>query len=184
MKVKKLLYVLIIMPFMAFMQSTNSTGPVSWLSFEDAVTASQQEQKKIFIDVYTDWCGWCKRMDATTFSNPAVAEMLQSNFYPVKLNAEQREPITFDEHTFNFIPRGTKGYHELAATLLNGKLSYPSVVFLNEKFEIIQVLPGYRKAGEFLKIITFIGEDHYLTTSWEDFSKTYEKGIGPDAGNQ
>ena len=59
--------------------------------------------------------------------------------------------------------------------LLNGKLSYPSVVFLNEKFEIIQVLPGYRKVDEFLKIITFIGEDHYLTTSWEDFGKTYQK---------
>ena len=115
-------------------------------------------------------------MDATTFSDAAVAEVLQSKFYPVKFNAEQREPITFNNYTFKFIPRGAKGYHEMAATLLNGKLSYPSVVFLNEKFEIIQVLPGYRKADEFLKIITFIGEDHYLTTSWEDFSKTYKKG--------
>ena len=82
--------------------------------------------------------------------------------------------LTFNDHTFKFVPRGTKGYHELAATLLSGKLSYPTVVFLNEKFEIIQVLPGYRKADEFLKIATFIGEDHYLTTSWEDFSNAYQ----------
>jgi len=152
----------------------NST-PVNWLTFEEAMTSFAQEPRKIFIDVYTDWCGWCKRMDATTFSDEAVANILQSKFYPVKFNAEQREPVTFDNHTFNFIPRGSKGYHELAATLLNGKLSYPSAVFLNENFEIIQVLPGYRKAEEFIKIITFIGEDHYLSTSWEDFNKAYQK---------
>ena len=68
-----------------------------------------------------------------------------------------------------------KSHIRVKTTGLNGKLSYPSVVFLNEKFEIIQVLAGYRKADEFLKIITFIGEDHYLTSSWEDFSKTYQK---------
>jgi thioredoxin-related protein len=155
----------------------DSPLPPKWLTFDEAVVASVQVKKKIFIDVYTDWCGWCKRMDATTFSDPAVATMLESRFYPVKFNAEQREPITFNNHTFKFIPRGAKGYHELASTLLSGKLSYPSVVFLNEKFEIIQVLPGYRKADEFLKIITFIGEDHYLTTSWEDFSNAYQKEV-------
>ena len=171
------LYILLLlMPAMAFTIS-DAPSPVSWLSFDEAVVSAQQTPKKIFIDVYTDWCGWCKKMDATTFSDPAVVEVLQSKFYPVKFNAEQREPITFNDHTFKFVPRGTKGYHELAAALLNNKLSYPSVVFLNENFEIIQVLPGFRKADEFLKIATFIGEDHYLTTSWEDYSKSYQKAV-------
>ena len=165
---------IVLFPLFGF---TFSTDPVvNWLSFEKAVELSETEHKKMIIDVYTDWCGWCKRMDATTFSDQAVAEMLQANFYPVKFNAEQRAPITFNNYTFKFIPRGAKGYHELASTLLSGKLSYPSVVFLNERFEIIQVLPGYRKADEFLKIITFIGEDHYLSTTWEDFSSSYQEG--------
>jgi thioredoxin-related protein len=175
MKLRRIYSSLFLLPLLAF-SIADAPTPISWLTFEEAVRSSAQEERKIFIDVYTDWCGWCKRMDATTFSDPAVADVLQNKFYPVKFNAEQREPITFNNHTFKFVPRGTKGYHELAATLLNGKLSYPSVVFLNDKFEIIQVLPGYRKADEFLKIITFIGEDHYLTTSWEDYSKTYQKG--------
>ena len=174
MELRRLYSLLLLLPLLAFGVS-DTPSPVSWYSFEEAVSASQQGKRKIFIDVYTDWCGWCKRMDATTFSDPAVAEILQNKFYPVKFNAEQREPITFNNHTFNFVPRGTKGYHELAAALLSNKLSYPTVVFLNEKFEIIQVLPGYRKADEFLKIATFIGEDHYLTTSWEDFSKNFQK---------
>ncbi|MEN8247899.1 MAG: DUF255 domain-containing protein [Bacteroidota bacterium] len=175
MKRLKFYFVAFILPLMLAFTNADTNSPVDWLSFEDAVTSSKENQKKIFIDVYTDWCGWCKKMDATTFSDPAVAALLQDKFYPVKFNAEQRDPITFNNHTFKFVPRGTKGYHELAAALLNGKLSYPSVVFLNEKFEIIQILPGFKKADEFLKIATFIGEDHYLTTTWDDFSKKYDK---------
>ena len=178
MNIKSVLYLGLLFPVLAFMPGSVVESPVTWLSFEEAVVKSQTQQKKIFIDVYTDWCGWCKRMDATTFSDPAVAEILQTHFYPVKFNAEQREPVTFNNYTFKFVPRGNKGYHELAAALLNNQLSYPSVVFLNEKFEIIQVLPGYRKADEFLKIITYIGEDHYLSQSWEDFSSTYQKEAG------
>ena len=176
MTLRRIYSFLFLTPLLAF-GIADTPSPVSWLSFEEAVSSSNQEQRKIFIDVYTDWCGWCKRMDATTFSDPAVAKMLQNNFYPVKFNAEQRESITFNNHTFKFVPRGTKGHHELAVALLNGKLSYPTVVFLNEKFEIIQVLPGYRKADEFLKIATFIGEDHYLSTSWQDFSDSYQKDL-------
>lgn len=176
MKLRRLYISLLLLPLLSF-GVADTPSAVDWISFETAVSSSKVEQKKIFIDVYTDWCGWCKKMDATTFSDPAVAALLQNKFYPVKFNAEQRDPITFNDHTFNFIPRGTKGYHELAAALLNNKLSYPSVVFLNEKFEIIQILPGYRKADEFLKIATFIGEDHFLTTSWEDFSKSYQENI-------
>jgi thioredoxin-related protein len=173
MKFKRIYISLLLLPLLSF-GVADTPSVVDWITFDTAVSSSKVEQKKIFIDVYTDWCGWCKKMEATTFSDPEVAALLQKEFYPVKFNAEQREPITFNDHTFKFIPRGTKGYHELAAALLNNKLSYPSVVFMNEKFEIIQVLPGYRKADEFLKIATFIGEDHYLTTSWEDFSKSYQ----------
>ena len=173
---KQLIIAISILVLFAFAPAS-SDSPVTWMSFEEAIIAKDEAAKKIFIDVYTDWCGWCKKMDATTFSDPRVAKMLGDNFYPVKFNAEQREPIQFNEHTFKFIANGRRGYNELAVALLNGKLSYPSVVFLNEKFEIIQVLPGYRKADEFLKIATFIGEDHYLTIPWEEYSAKYDESV-------
>jgi thioredoxin-related protein len=163
---------LLVLPLLAFTASTKSE--VGWMSFEQAVAKTEAEQRKIFIDVYTDWCGWCKKMDASTFSEARVAKYLREKFYPVKLDAEQTADIQFNDHTFKFIEQGRRGYHELAAALLNGKMSYPSVVFLNEKFEIIQVLPGYRKADEFLKIAKFIGDNHYLTTSWDDYSTAYD----------
>ena len=91
MKLIRWVPLVLIIPVLAFVPK-DSSSQVNWLSFEDAVNSSQQEQRKIFIDVYTDWCGWCKKMDATTFSDPEVVEILQNKFYHVKFNAEQRDP--------------------------------------------------------------------------------------------
>ncbi len=149
-------------------------SPVKWMTFEEAIEKSKTEKRKIFIDVYTDWCGWCKVMDKNTFSEPKVAEMLNEHFYPVKFDAEQKEDVVFNGTTFKFVPSGNKGYHQLAAALLNNQLSYPTVVFLDEEFRMIQPLAGYQKAPEFHKIIQFIGEDHYKKTKWDEWQSIYK----------
>jgi thioredoxin-related protein len=138
-------------------------APVQWMTFEEAVQKSKTEKRKIFIDVYTDWCGWCKVMDKKTFNDPTVAKILNEKFYPVKFNAEQKEDVVFNGNTFKFIPSGSSGVHQLAAALLNNQLSYPTGVFLDEGFNMIQPLPGYREASEFQKIAQFIGGDFYKT---------------------
>lgn len=149
-------------------------APVKWMTFEEAVAKSKTEKRKIFIDVYTDWCGWCKVMDKKTFHNPAVAKVLNEKFYPVRFNAEQREDVVFQGTTFKFIPYGNRGTHQLAAALLNNQLSYPTVVFLDEEFKMIAPLPGYREAAEFHKIALFIGEDHYKTQKLEEWEAQYK----------
>jgi thioredoxin-related protein len=113
-------------------------------------------------------------MDKNTFSEPNVARILNEDFYPVKFNAEQTADVVFNGTTFKFVPSGNKGYHELAAALLNNKLSYPTVVFLDEEFRMIQPLAGYMKAEEFHRIIQFIGDDHYKSVSWADWQKQYK----------
>lgn len=152
----------------------DESGAVRWLTFEEAIKRSKAEKRPIFIDVYTDWCGWCKKMDQSTFNDPKVSKLLNEKFFAVKFNAEQREDVVFDGHTFKFVPRGQKGYHELAAALLNNKLSYPTVVFLDEEFKMIQPLPGYLQAPEFHPIIQFIGEGHYKTIKWDEWQKQYK----------
>jgi thioredoxin-related protein len=147
---------------------------VQWMTFEQAVEKSKTEKRKIFIDVYTDWCGWCKVMDKKTFSDPQVAKLLNEKFYAVKFNAEQREDIIFNGNTFKFIDDGGRGTHQLAAALLNNQLSYPTVVFLDEQFRMIQPLPGFRQAPEFHKIAQFIGDDHYKTLKWIDWDSKYQ----------
>jgi thioredoxin-related protein len=149
-------------------------GEVKWMTFEQAVEKSKTEKRKIFIDVYTDWCGWCKVMDKNTFNDPKIASILNEHFYPVKFNAEQREDIVFQGNTFKFIESGNSGYHQLAAALLNNQMSYPTVVFLDENFALITPLAGYQKAPEFHKVVTFIGNDHYKTQKWEQYQTTYQ----------
>lgn len=153
---------------------TLEEGAVKWMTFEEAVERSKTEKRKIFIDVFTDWCGWCKVMDKNTFSEVQVAKILNENFYPVKFDAEQREDVVFNGTTFKFVPSGNKGYHQLAAALLNNQLSYPTVVFLDEEFRMIQPLAGYQKAEEFHRIIQFIGQDHFKKMKWTDWQSVYK----------
>ena len=151
-----------------------STSTVNWMTFEEAVEQSKIERRKIFIDVYTDWCGWCKVMDRKTFSEASIAAYLNEKYYPVKFDAEQEDEVSFNDHTFKFVPNGRRGYHELAVTLLQGKLSYPTVVFLDEDFNMIQPLPGYREPKDFHPILQYFGEDQYKVMKWDEFQAKYE----------
>ncbi len=147
------------------------TENVTWLTLEQALEKSKTDKRPIFIDVFTDWCGWCKVMDQKTFSQPNVARLLNEKFYAVKFNAEQKGDVVFKGHTYRFVSQGRNGYHELAAALLNNQLSYPTVVFLNEDFGMIQPIPGYHEAKEFYQMADFVGSGKYKAIPWTDFQK-------------
>lgn len=146
---------------------------INWVTFEEAIELNKKEPRKIIVDVYTDWCGYCKIMDKNTFGNEKVAAYINATFYAVKFNAEQKEDVVYDNKTFKFQESGARGYHELAAALLNNQLSYPSIVLLDEEVRIFHVVKGYQKPEPFDKIIKYFGEDIYKDTSWEDFLAAY-----------
>jgi uncharacterized protein YyaL (SSP411 family) len=162
---------------MFFLTAVNAQEPVKWYSVEEAFTLTKKEPRKILIDVYTDWCKWCKVMDNDTYSNPVIADYLNKNFYPVKFNAEQKADVTLNGKTYKYLASGSRGYNELAAELLNGQLGYPSVVFLDEQTKMIQPVQGYIKAKQFDGIIRFIGGDFYKTKKWEEFQAGYASPI-------
>ena len=83
---------------------------VEWMTFEEAVEASEKEPRKLLIDLYTDWCGWGKKMDRDAYANPVIAEYINENYYPVKFNAEQKGDVDFQGKTFKFVPQGNRGY--------------------------------------------------------------------------
>lgn len=153
---------------------------VNWITFEEAVERSKKEKRKIFIDVYTDWCGWCKVMDNKTFTDPEVAKLLNEKFWAVKFNAEQRADVVYNGTTFKFVESGRSGYHQLAAALLNNQLSYPNFVFLNDQFHIIPViqgqasLPGYRKPEDFHLFLSFVANDHFRKMKIEEYQRVYQ----------
>lgn len=146
---------------------------VQWLTLEQALEKSKTEKRKIFVDVYTDWCGWCKHMDSTTFVNPAVANYLNDHYYAVKLNAEQTQDIMFKDKAYHFKKVGNRGHHELAALWLNNRLSFPTVVFLDENQNLIQPVPGYQDATKMEAIINYFGSDSHRKTPWETYEKNF-----------
>ena len=157
--------------FTAFQPSPIGNGAtIKWYTWEEAIELNKENPKKIFIDVYTDWCHWCKVMDKNTFTDADVIEYMNEHFYAVKFNAEQREDVQFSDHTFKFIAQGRRGVHELAYALLDGRLSYPSVVYLNEKLERITVSPGYKKPDQIINELKFVGEEHYTNKTWQEYT--------------
>lgn len=150
---------------------------LQWYSIEEAVKLNEKNPKKFFIDVYTDWCGWCKVMDQRTFSHPTIAALINKYYYPVKLNAEQKQDIVLGEKTYKFVPQGNKGYHELAAALLNGNMSYPSIVYLDEKLNMLQPIPGFQTPEQIEPILIYFGTNASKTTQWDDFTKTFKSSL-------
>lgn len=127
----------------------------------------------MLIDTYTDWCGWCKKLDQDTFSNPVITEILNNKFYAVKFDAEGKEPVTFLGITF--INDGKAGRtHQLAVALLKGQLSYPNIVFFNEKAQFLANVPGYRSAKEMEVLLSYFAEKVYDKQSFQDFEKTFK----------
>ncbi len=144
---------------------------VQWLTWEQAAELQKTKPKKIAIDVFTEWCGWCKRMDATTFQQEEVAKYLAENFYCVKLDAEQKADINWNGQTFKYVQaEGQKrGVNTFAYSLLDGKLGYPTIVYLNEKFERIMISPGFKEAPDMMKELHFAADDIWKSKTWEDY---------------
>jgi len=162
--------------FMVFFtaQSYAQKTEVKWLNFEQAVALNEKHPKKILVDVYTDWCYYCRVMDKKTYSNPKVAAYINEHFYPVKFNAEQKESIHFDGKEYHYKKVGRRGYNEFAAALLEGKLSFPNTVFFDKNNQVITRLPGYLTIKNYEPILVFLAEDHYLNENWDNFLKNYK----------
>lgn len=150
-------------------QVEDKTAPIHWMGFESAVAKGNAAPKKMFIDAYTHWCGWCKRMDATTFRDPAVVKYMNDKFYAVKLDAETKDTINFQGKRFVYMPENKA--NELAVSLMNGQMSYPTFIFLDEKFGMLSPLPGYQTPEQLLTVLKYFGDDIYKTKKWEEYQK-------------
>ena len=123
---------------------------LNWYAIEDLEKMKNLKDKKVMIDMYTSWCGWCKVMDKKTFTDPAVIEYLNDNFVVVKFNAEQKEAVSFKGETYEWMPAGRRGVNKLALKLMNGRMGYPTMVYLDGKLDPIKSSPGYKKPDQLL----------------------------------
>lgn len=160
-------------------QTATNTTEINWLSYKDAFEANKKVPKKMVIDVYTSWCGWCKKMDKDTWANPDIAKYINENYYAVHLDAEMMDVVTIDGTEYkNKGIDGKRGYHEIALSLLGGKMSFPSVVFIDEKMNILTIVPGYMNAPTMDKVARYFGDGFYAKgIAWPIFEKSYKSRI-------
>ena len=169
---KNLLLPLFLLVFSGF----TAVAQVQWNTIEEAEQLAIKTNKKIMVKVYTNWCGWCKEMDNSTFPDANLAKVLNDNYISVKFNAEQKSDITWGGKVYK-LEKPEKGgsYHQLAATWLAGKLTYPTIVILDEKGQIIQPIPGYRKPFELEKILAYFAINGHKMMPFNEFEQQYKR---------
>lgn len=158
---------------------SNNDAKINWVSIEEAEKLAGQDGKKVLVDLYTSWCGWCKRMDKNTFAHPTIAGYVNDNFHAVKFDAESKDVIEFKGETHNFKATGRRGYNELAFKFANGRMSYPTIAFLDEDLNNINAFPGYKDPNKFDPLLKYIGEDHYKSQTLAQFTADYKSSIPP-----
>jgi thioredoxin-related protein len=153
------------------------TDRINWMSFQEALKKSAIDNKPILMDMYTDWCGYCKRMDATTFKDSALIAYVNEHFYAVKFDAETIDKITYRDSVYtnsSYIPGQKKTAHDLAAKLTGNHLVYPTLIFIVEDKKIIAPVPGFQTIETIQPVMYYFGEKVYnLTNLWEAFVKGY-----------
>lgn len=153
---------------------------IKWMSFNEAIEAQKKEPKKIFMDVYTDWCGPCKILDKKTFHNKDVVAYVNKHYYAVKFNGEGTEEIHYNNFTYtnpNHNPsrKGRNSQHFFANAL---KITaYPSMVFFDETGKLIAPVVGYKTPQQLEIYLKMIKNDDYkkLTTAaaWQKYEKSF-----------
>ena len=147
---------------------------VKWHTIEEAANA-KIGTKLYFIDFYTSWCGYCKKMDRETFSDPTVAKILNQYYYPVKFNAEGSNTFTWFGQTFKPATAGRNRTHEFA----KGIQGYPTFVICTADGKAFQSIPGFVPAKDFIVILWYLASGDYNHYSYEQYQKIFNKDIRP-----
>jgi thioredoxin-related protein len=156
----------------------SENSAVNWITFDEAYIKCKKNPRPIMIDIYTTWCGPCKMMSNQTFNNPQIAKYINDNFYAVKFDAESKDSVKFDKYIFVSSDNSNpKAPHQFAASILDNQLAYPSIVFLNNQIQRLDILKGFMPPKSFEPILNYYGSGDYQKVKWEEYEKTFVSSL-------
>lgn len=157
-------------------------GGINWVEFNDLPQLMEEEPRKVIIDFYTNWCGPCKMMASQTFTDPVIVSYINENYYAIKFNAEGGDSVQFKGKTFinpefDAGKRGRNSVHQITYYLatVNGRIAYPTTVYLTEELELITPIQGFLAADRIEPILHYFKNDTYKTQpNFDEYLKTFK----------
>lgn len=130
---------------------------VNWLTFEQLEDSLAKKPKKVFIDFYTDWCVYCRKMDKKIFTKPAVIQVLNQDYYALRFDAESTSEVVFGGHTLinNQIGKTRNPLHQIAQLLATreGQFTAPTMIILDKDFKVIARYFEYMDSKRLLEVL-------------------------------
>ena len=155
-----LLNVFFFLPLVVLFAQTNEEfTSLRWHQWDEGVAATQASGKYVLVDVYTDWCGWCKKMDRAVYGHPQVQQLLAASFVLIKLNAEST----------NLITNGMNQYTEQEWAKMLGVKGYPTIMVYDKQFQLISRFSGYREPEKFIRYLKYIRGKYYTQYSFQEY---------------
>jgi thioredoxin-related protein len=170
-------YKLLIVYFLAIFSVVNSSAQnrIKWVKPESVFNKNRFSDKYFLLYFYYNDCKWCKHLEATTFVDDHTAKFINQKFYPVKINAVGNEKINFNDKIYKTVEIDNFDFNELAVELLNGKMSFPALVILDQNFQKIGVHQNYYNVDDFQMILAYYVGGHYKKTLFKYYSSNYCK---------
>jgi thioredoxin-related protein len=156
-----LVYGILLFMIASFVCNAGDKSELKWYTFDDGLAHAKKTEKKILVDVYTDWCGWCKKMDRDVYGDKRIVDYLNQKYVLVKLNAESSAKVNY---------KGKKSTERGIAQQF-GVTGYPTTLFFKSDGEPITPVSGFVPADKFIDILKFIGDDFFAKMNWEEFQK-------------
>ena len=165
--------ILILCILLVGLTSVQAQDKIKWMSMNEALAAQKNNPKKILIDFYTDWCGWCKKLDKDIYESKDFINYINKNFYAVKFDAEGTEEVQYKGKTFT-----NPGYQEGRRRNTTHQVAqyfrvsgYPNTVFLNDDGTVLNQVPGYLKPKDFKMVLDYFYTDAYKNQTWAQFTE-------------
>ena len=168
----KLILMFFLISLSSFKVTPSTHDKLAWIDIDQLNVKMKSESKPILIDLYTNWCYWCKVMDKKTYTNSKVISYINEHFYPVKFDAESKEIIKWKNKDYSY--NETYKVSDFTLYVTNGQPGFPTTVIVPDEKSDPVAISGFMEPKELEPILKYFGEEAYKKQDYNSFKSTFK----------